>query len=106
MKLLLDESLPRGLRSHFTDHEVATVPARGWSVLSNGELLDLARGEFDVFLTADQNLQYQQSLENRGISVVVLAARTNRLQDLLPLVPRVLAALEGIRPGQVVRVAA
>ena len=106
MKLLLDESLPRGLRSHLTDHEVATVPARGWSGLSNGELLDLARGEFDVFLTADQNLQYQQSLANRGISVVVLAARTNRLQDLLPLVPRVLAALEGIDPGQVVRVAA
>ncbi len=62
MKLLLDESLPRRLKSLFADHETRTVPEMGWQGTKNGELIRLAAAEFDVFLTADQNLQYQQNL--------------------------------------------
>ena len=74
MRVLLDESLPRRLRSLFEEHEVRTVPEQGWSGKTNGELLDLAESEFDVFVTADQNLQYQQNLQNRVVPIIVLAA--------------------------------
>ena len=104
MRLLLDESLPRGLKRHLSTHEVATVPEQGWAGKSNGELLRLAEGEFDAFLTADQNVEYQQNLHSYGIAVVVLAAPTTRIQDLEPLIPAVLSALETTKPGEVVRV--
>ncbi len=106
MKLLLDESLPRGLRDHLAAHEVVTVPERGWAGKRNTELLELASSEFDVFLTADQNLQYQQNLEGYDLGVLVLAAPTNRLSDLTPLVPRILRALPELKPGTVVQIAA
>jgi hypothetical protein len=106
MKLLLDESLPKDLRLHLPGHQVTTVPERGWASRSNGELLRLASGEFDVFLTADQNLEYQQNPSNYDIAVVVLAANSNRIQDLLPLVPQVLELLPDLMPGRLVRVAA
>ncbi len=86
MKLLLDESLPRDLRLHLQGHQVATVPERGWASKTNGELLQLASEQFDVFVTADQNLEYQQRVSTFEIGVAVLAGRSNRLEDLLPLV--------------------
>jgi predicted nuclease of predicted toxin-antitoxin system len=85
MRILLDESLPRRLRNSFPGHEVATVAEAGWSGLTNGELLLLAASRFDLFVTADQNLQYQQNLSSLPVSVAVLAARSNRLEALLPL---------------------
>ena len=88
MRVLLDESLPRRLRSLFTEHNVQTVPEQGWSGKTNGELLDLAEADFDVFVTADQNLQYQQNLQGRALPIIVLAAHTNRYEDLAPLIPR------------------
>ena len=106
VKLLLDESLPRRLKESFNRHEVRTVPEMGWQGTKNGELLQLAAAEFDVFVTADQNLQYQQNLTGVDIGIVVLAAVTTRLADLLPIVPQALVVLETIRPGDVVRVAA
>ena len=106
MKLLLDESLPKDLRLHLSGHQVSTVPERGWASKSNGELLRLASAEFDAFLKADQNLEYQQDPSRYDLAIVVLTATSNRLQDLLPLVPRVLDLLPGMRPGQLVRVAA
>jgi predicted nuclease of predicted toxin-antitoxin system len=106
VKLLLDESLPRRLKASFEDHETRTVPEMGWQGTKNGELLQLAAAEFDVFVTADQNLQYQQNLAGVDIGIIVLAAVATRLDDLLPLVPAALHALESIRPGDVVRVAA
>jgi len=106
VKLLLDESLPRRLKSSFDGHEARTVPEMGWQGTKNGELIRLAAAEFDVFVTADQNLQYQQNLAGVSIGIIVLAAATTRLDDLRPLVPAVLHALETIRPGDVVRVAA
>lgn len=74
MKILIDESLPRDLKNHFPGHSVATVPERGWASKSNGALLTLAAGDFDVFLTADQSLEHQQNLSNYDIGIVVLVA--------------------------------
>jgi len=105
MRLLLDESLPRGLKKHFAGHEVATVPERGWAGMSNGELLRAAESEFDVFVTADQNLEYQQHLQGFGLGVVVFCAVRTRIQDLLPLVPVAEVALSTMQPGEVRRVA-
>jgi len=104
MRLLLDESLPRGLKRHLSAHEVATVPDQGWAGKSNGELLRLAEGEFDAFLTADQNVEYQQNLGAYNLAVIVLAAPTTRLQDLEALIPAVLNTLEVTKAGEVVRV--
>ena len=90
-------------------HRVATVPEAGWAGKKNGELLRLAAPAFDAFVTMDQGLRFQQNLAalTRGthLGVVVLRARTNRLEDLLPLVPGLLDALGALRPGQVVRLA-
>jgi len=105
VKLLLDESLPRRLKASFDRHQTRTVPEMGWQGTMNGELLRLAAAEFDVFVTADQNLQYQQNLAGIDIGIIVMAAATTRLSDLLPLVPAALQAIESIRSGDVVRVA-
>ena len=101
MRLLLDESLPRRLARHLTGVDVDTVYDRQWSGLKNGELLRDAEPDYAVFVTADQNLQYQQNLQGFEIRVVVLAARTNRLQDLLSLVPELLEACGAMAPGEV-----
>ena len=106
MKILIDESLPRDLKEHFPGHSVATVPERGWASKSNGALLALAAPDFDVFLTADQNLEHQQNLAKHDIGIIVLVARSNRIVELLPLVPKVLDTIREVRPGEVVRVAA
>ena len=78
----------------------------GWRGTKNGALLALVEGRFDAFLTGDQSIPMQQKLAGRGFGLVVLAARTNRLEDLLPLVPAALDALRTLSPGQVVTVAA
>ncbi len=107
MRLLLDECVPRPLKRELAGHEASTVVDEGWSSKRNSELLSLmvAHG-FQAFLTVDQNLQFQQNIAASGIAVVVVMARTNRLKELRPLVPAVLDALRGIRPGQLVRVGA
>ena len=101
MRLLLDESIPRRLADHLTGVEVDTVYDRNWSGLKNGELLRNAGPDYNVFVTADQNLQYQQNLKGFRIGVAVLAARTNRLQDLLLLVPELLRLCGTLAPGEV-----
>jgi hypothetical protein len=78
MRVLLDECVPRRLKRELPGHEVRTATERGWSGVKNGRLLALAEGEFDVFVTVDQNLKYQQNLTAFGIAVVLLAARNNR----------------------------
>ena len=106
MRMLLDEQLPRHLARELTRHDVRTVQQQGWAGLKNGELLRRAANEdSEVFLTADQNLEYQQNLARAPLRVVVLVAVSHALEDLLPLVPGALAAISGSRPGQVVRVA-
>lgn len=101
MNVLLDECLPRRLKNALPGHAVETVIEAGWSGTKNGELLRRAVGKFDVFLTADQNLTYQQNLSGTKLAVVILVASNNRLQTLKSLMPKVLQSLSVIRPGEV-----
>jgi predicted nuclease of predicted toxin-antitoxin system len=106
MRVLLDECLPRKLKSDLPGHIVTTVPEMGWAGAKNGALLLLAAGAFDVFVTADQNVEYQQNLRATELAVVVLAAPNNRLDTRRALMPRVTAVLATIQAGDLVRVAA
>ena len=99
MRVLLDECLPRRLKREFIGHEARTAPEMGWASKKNGELLALAAVDFDVFLTTDRNLSYQQHLSAFNIAVVVLVAPSNRIDDLRPLVPRILETLQNARRG-------
>ena len=103
MKILLDECLPRPLAQHLPGHYVRTVPQMGWASILNGVLLKLAEAEFEVFITVDKGLRYQQNLRSTMLGFVVLRARSNRLEHLLPLVPDILAALATIKAGDIVQ---
>ena len=103
MRILLDESLPRRLRLVFAGHEVVTVAEAGWSSLRNGELLQVAAARFDLFVTADQNLQYQQNLATLPLSVAVLIALDNRLETLRPHAVELASQLSTISPRTLVR---
>jgi len=98
-RVLLDECVDRGLAGEITGHDVRTVPDEGWASLKNGELLSRAQAEFDVLVTTDRNLMFQQNLPKFDIAVIVLAGKTNRLQDLLPLIPQLLNTLPSAKPG-------
>ena len=102
-RVLLDECLPRNLKISLPGHDVRTVPEAGWASKENGELLSLAAAQYDVFVTVDRNLAFQQNLGRLPIAVVVLVARGNRLRDLLPLVPALQRAIETVEHGQMVR---
>ena len=104
MRILLDENLPRKLAGHLMGHTCRTVVECGWSGRKNGELLSLADPQFDVPLTLDKNLPYQQNLDTTRIAVLIVRARSNRIQDLLPVISECLAARESIQPQQVVRI--
>jgi predicted nuclease of predicted toxin-antitoxin system len=106
VRILLDESLPHDLAGELTSHDVRTVAGQGWAGLQNGELLRRARPAFDVFLTMDQNLPYQQNLRATALAVVLIRARSNRMADLRPLLPAVLDAIAAAKPGEVRRVGA
>jgi hypothetical protein len=96
---LLDECVDWRLSRAIAGHEVATASQMGWTAVKNGELLALAARHFDVFLTVDRNLPFQQNLRAFPIRIIVLAAKTNRLIDLLALVPKLLAAIDSAAPG-------
>jgi hypothetical protein len=100
MKLLLDECIDRKLAREFIGYQVKTVPQMGWAGLKNGQLLDLAQAKFDVFITVDRNLSFQQNLPQFDIAVIVLQAPSNRLADLKPLVPQVLTILTTTAKGK------
>ena len=103
--MLLDESLPRSLKGDLVGHDVLTVPEMGWAGKKNTDLLKLAEGSFDVFITADQNLEYQQNLAVASIPVIVLSARTTRMADLRPLIPKLLAQLDtDLKSGEAVQI--
>ncbi len=106
MRVLLDESIPRRLKNELAAHDVVTVTDQGWQSKENGDLLTAASPVFDVLITADQNLQFQQNLARFDLGVIVLVAYRNRLADYLPLVPRILESLATIQSGQVIRVIA
>mgnify|MGYP001606492149 CR=1 FL=1 len=104
MRVLLDECLPRRLKAELPDHEVRTAQEEGWFGKKNGALLQVAAGRFDVLLTVDRNIAFQQNL--RGLSIEVLASvvSSNRLVDIRPLMVQVRQALPKVRAGQVLRV--
>ena len=107
MRILLDEQLPRQLAPYLIGHDARTVQQESWAGLKNGVLLTSAEtAGFDVFLTGDQNLEFQQNISKRRLGVVVLCAASNALEDLVPLIPRALAAIDAIQLGRVVRVEA
>jgi predicted nuclease of predicted toxin-antitoxin system len=94
VRVLLDECVDWRLGRELAPHEVKTARQMGWTALRNGELLALASAEFDVFVTVDRNLSFQQDMVSFRIAVIVLRARTNRLADLRPLVRSLLSAIE------------
>jgi predicted nuclease of predicted toxin-antitoxin system len=104
MRILLDEDLPRRFGALLVGHEVTTVPRCGWSGVKNGKLLALAATQFDVFLTMDKNLEYQQNMATLPIAVLVLEAVSNRIAHLAPLVPSVLRELNHLPPRTLRRV--
>jgi len=104
MRILLDESLPRPLADLLAGHNVRTVRDVGWTGLANGALLRAAAREFDVVLTADQNIEYQQNLKTLPVAVVVLVADSNRLEAFAPLLPRLLHVLPSLQPRALLRV--
>ena len=104
MRILLDEDLPWPLARLLEGHDVIPVQIAGWSGTKNGKLLALAATKFDVFLTMDGNLEYQQNMTALPIAVLVIEAVSNRMGDLAPLIPAVLRHLEEIRPRTLRRV--
>ena len=107
MRILIDECIDERLRNSLTGHDCQTARYAGLAGLKNGELLEAAEAaKFNVFLTADQGIEYQQNLTGRKIAIIVFLAKWNRLKDLLPLVPASLARIESIQPGQIVRITA
>lgn len=104
MRILLDESLPRRLIGELPGHSTSTVTENGWSGLENGTLLRTAVDKFDVFLTADQNLEYQQNLSALPLAVIVLIARNNTFEILQTLMPEVLDRLRQLEPRTLVQV--
>ena len=106
MKLLFDECVPRKVKFLFAEggHECATVPDAGFSGKENGELLALAEGHFDVLVTIDKNIRYQQNMTGRNISVLIIRSVSNDLDDIRPHVPNALVALQSLRPGRILEV--
>jgi hypothetical protein len=105
MRILLDECAPRPLKRELVDYEIRTVVEMGWAGKKNGELLRLmSQDGFTILLTTDQNLRYQQNLRQAGVAVVVLVAPSNKLSDLLPLIPDTRDVLNTITPGKVIEV--
>ena len=105
MKLLLDECVPRKLKFSLPGHECFTVPGAGLAGKKNGELLEIAESRgFDVFITLDRGLEFEQNLSGRGIAVLILAARSNRLADVRSCIPACLDHLRNIKPGQIRRI--
>jgi hypothetical protein len=104
MRLLLDEHLPVGLSPELPGHAVDTVSGRGWSGIKNGELLNRMRGQYDVLVTMDRSIEFQQRISTLPFGIVVVRAPSNRMQDLRPLAPSILAAVDAVKPGLVQRV--
>jgi hypothetical protein len=104
MKLLLDECVVRDLKRDLAGHEVLTVVEAGFGGLENGQLLRAAAAKYDVFITVDRNLQFQQNIGSLQIAVLILTSTGITYADLKPLVPKILNQLSITQPGQIYRV--
>jgi predicted nuclease of predicted toxin-antitoxin system len=106
MRILIDECLPAALKETLAalGHDCQTVRRAGFGSKKNGELLTLAEGQWDVLLTSDRNIKYQQNMTGRSVSILILCAKSNRMKDLLPLIPACAETLRSVKPGGVVEV--
>jgi hypothetical protein len=104
VKLLLDECVTRHLKRDLAGHEVHTVNDAGFKGLENGDLLKAASGTYEVLITVDRNIPYQQNVAGLNIAVLILAAKRNSYARLKPLIPRALSALETMKVGDVIRI--
>jgi hypothetical protein len=104
MRVLLDECVPRALGKELVGHDVRTVAEAGWAGVKNGELLQLAAGLFDVLLTVDRNLEYQQNFAGVELAVIVIHAPSNDVAVLRPLMPAVLAAIPKAKSAMVTHI--
>lgn len=104
MRVFIDECIDWRLARDIAGHDVKTAHQMGWSGIKNGVLLGLVSGKFDVFVTVDRNLAFQNVVANLSFSVIVLHARTNRIDDLRPLVPELVREIEQSRPGELRRI--
>ena len=104
MRVVFDICVPRPLRKHLPGHDIRTAQEMGWDTLQNGDLIRAAEPLFEVLVTSDQNLKYQQNLAERKLAIVVLP--TNYMPDVLRLAPKVAQALAGIRAGDFIEIEA
>ena len=105
MRVLLDENLDWRLVRYFdADFQVTTVSQRGWKGMRNGELLRRASKTFDALITMDKGIEHQQNLRKYTIGIILISAKSNRLQDIQPAMRRVNQALKTLEPGHVIRV--
>ena len=99
-RVLLDENLPRLLKRELPHLDVHTVAETGWAGIQNGALLRLAETQFDVFVTADRNLPHQQMLSNFRLGIVVIVARSTKLEDLRPLASELREVIKRVKTGE------
>jgi hypothetical protein len=106
MRILIDECLPARLRHEIIGHDAKTVKQAGWLGTKNGTLLKLVAdsGNFDVFLTIDKNLPRQQNVRNLPSAIYVLHAKSNRMDDIRPIMSELIRRLPEARPGHVVEI--
>lgn len=104
VRVLLDEQLPIALAAMLEGHAAATVVGCGWAGVNNGDLLRRMRGEYDALLTMDQGIEFQQNIAALPFGVLLVLAPSNRMVHLQSLVPAILDALPGLRPGQLRRI--
>jgi len=104
VKVLLDECVDTRLAAHIAGFEVSTVAGKGWAGITNGKLLALAQFEFDVFVTVDRNLSFQQHLPKFDIAVILVRTTSNRLADLVSVVPALEEAIPTAAKGSVTSV--
>jgi hypothetical protein len=105
MRVLIDECIDERFRNYLLGHDCQTARYAGLAGLSNGELLAAAEtARFDVFLTTDQGIEYQQNVTGRNIAIIIFRTKSNRLRDLLPHVPACLAHIGSIQSGQIARI--
>ncbi|BDA74470.1 hypothetical protein Cyan7822_1092 [Rivularia sp. IAM M-261] len=97
MKIILDENLPKALKRYLSAYDVTTVQEQGWAGVKNGELMARIEGSYDIFITSDKNIKYQQNLTGRTIAILELP--TNRLKVLETLIDKILVEVQSISPG-------
>jgi predicted nuclease of predicted toxin-antitoxin system len=103
MNILLDECTPRTLKKRLSHLAIRTVQDMGWNGVKNGKLLALADPQFDVFITTDKNLRYQQNLAQLKLAIVLLP--TNRVRVVIALIPKIEEVLKTIQPGEFIEIA-